>query len=91
MNQTPFQELYMHLATNGLKLSGFNTQILLFVNQKHSHMQGESLSIQTQLKTFPTKLGAIYARLNLFCRPMQVFNVDESGVNIITTQRESDG
>ena len=28
------------------------------------------------------KLGAIYARLNIYSKSMQVFNVDETGINV---------
>ena len=29
------------------------------------------------------KLGAIYGRLNLICKPMQIYNCDETGVSVI--------
>ena len=32
---------------------------------------------------FFSKLGAIYGRLNLITKPMQVYNVDETGVSIV--------
>jgi len=52
-------------------------------------MQGRSRSMQELLRTSGfAKLGAIYARLNLYNKPMQVFNVDECGVNV-TARRES--
>ena len=35
------------------------------------------------LADFFSKLGAIYGRLNLITKPMQVFNVDETGINIV--------
>ena len=35
------------------------------------------------LEDFFAKLGSIYARLNLLTKPMQVYNVDESGINLI--------
>ena len=34
------------------------------------------------IQDFFAKLGALYARLNLLSKPMQVYNVDESGLNI---------
>ena len=40
-------------------------------------------SILLQSKTFFTKLGALYARFNLLGKPMQVYNVDESGLNVM--------
>ena len=46
-----------------------------------SYARTKSINPKT-IEDFFTKLGAIYARLNLFCKPMQVFNVDESGVNL---------
>ena len=46
-----------------------------------SYARAKSLNPKT-IEDFFAKLAAIYARLNLFCRPMQVFNVDESGVNV---------
>ena len=46
-----------------------------------SYARAKSVNPKT-IEDFFAKLGAIYARLNLFCRPMQVFNVDESGVNV---------
>ena len=30
-----------------------------------------------------TKLGAIYARLNLLSKPMQIFNVDKTGITVV--------
>ena len=35
------------------------------------------------LEDFFAKLGSIYAPLNLLTKPMQVYNVDESGINLI--------
>ena len=35
---------------------------------------------------FFSKLGAIYGRLNLVTKPMQVYNVDETGVSIVHKQ-----
>ena len=32
---------------------------------------------------FFAKLGAIYARLNLLTKPMQIFNVDETGISVV--------
>ena len=46
-----------------------------------SSARAKSVNPKT-IEDFFAKLGAIYARLNLFCRPMQVFNVDESDVNV---------
>ena len=38
---------------------------------------------QATINDFFEKLGGIYARLNLLSRPMQVYNADESGVDIV--------
>ena len=35
-----------------------------------------------RIEDFLAKLRAIYAHLNLFSKPIQVFNVDESGLNV---------
>ena len=34
-------------------------------------------------ETFFSKLGAIYGRLNLITKPMQIYNCDESGITIV--------
>ena len=46
-----------------------------------SYARAKSANPKT-IEDFFAKLGATYARLNLFCRLMQVFNVDERGVNV---------
>ena len=43
-----------------------------------SYAGAKSVNYNT-IEDFFAKLGAIYARLNLLNKPMQVFNVDESG------------
>ena len=35
------------------------------------------------IEVFFVKLGAIYGRMNLVSKPMQVYNVDESGVSVV--------
>ena len=35
------------------------------------------------MEDFFAKLGSVYARLNLLTKPMQVYNVDESGINLV--------
>ena len=37
------------------------------------------------ISDFFAKLGALCGRLNLFTKPMQIYNVDETGVNIVHT------
>ena len=36
-----------------------------------------------EIVDFFAKLGAIYARLNLLSKPMQIFNVDETGISVV--------
>ena len=38
---------------------------------------------ETTINDFFEKLGGIYGRLNLFSKPMQVYNADESGVGVV--------
>ena len=35
------------------------------------------------INDFFRKLGAIYGRLNLICKPMQIYNCDETGVSVV--------
>ena len=35
------------------------------------------------VEDFFAKLGALYGRLNLIAKPMQVFNIDETGFSIV--------
>ena len=35
------------------------------------------------INDFFGKLGAIYGRLNLICKPMQIYNCDETGVSVV--------
>ena len=58
-----------------------NPNLTLRTPEALSYARAKSVNPKT-IEDFFAKLGAIYARLNLFCRPMQVFNVDESGVNV---------
>ena len=58
-----------------------NPNLTLRTPEALSYARAKSVNLKT-IEDFFAKLGAIYARLNLFCRPMQVFNVDESGVNV---------
>ena len=46
-----------------------------------SYAGAKSINSKT-LEDFFAKLEAIYARLNLYSKPMQVFNVDETGINV---------
>lgn len=40
-------------------------------------------SSKTVVNEFFAKLGAVYGRLNLLTKPMQVFNADETGINVV--------
>ena len=46
-----------------------------------SYAMAKSVNART-IEDFFAKLGAVYAHLNLYNKPMQVFNVDECGVNV---------
>ena len=35
------------------------------------------------VQTWFRKLGAIYGRLNLISKPMQIYNCDETGVSVV--------
>lgn len=50
--------------------------------QPLSHMRAANANNQTIVDFF-AKLAAVYARLNLFSKPMQIFNVDETGVSVV--------
>ena len=39
--------------------------------------------IRALWEIFSAKLGALYGRLNLIAKPMQVFNIDETGISIV--------
>ena len=38
---------------------------------------------EATIQDFFGKLGAVYARLNILAKPMQIFNVDETGVSVV--------
>lgn len=40
-------------------------------------------SNQSTIEDFFAKLGGLYGRLNVISKPMQVYNVDESGVSVV--------
>ena len=44
---------------------------------------GQALCSNKETIDFFGKLGALYGRLNLMTKPMQIFNADESGVSIV--------
>ena len=35
------------------------------------------------IQDFLGKLGAVYVRLNILAKPLQIFNVDETGVSVV--------
>ena len=35
------------------------------------------------IQDFFGKLGAVYVRLNILAKPLQIFNVDETGVSVV--------
>ena len=40
-------------------------------------------SNKTVVDDFFAKLGAVYGRLNLLTKPMQDYNADETGINVV--------
>ena len=47
-----------------------------------SYCRARCASMDT-INDFFGKLGAIYGRLNLICKPMQIYNCDETGVSVV--------
>ena len=47
-----------------------------------SHARARSVTDEV-IKDFFTKLGGIFARLNLLSKPMQVYNIDETSINVV--------
>ena len=50
--------------------------------QPLSHLRAAQANQETIVDFF-AKLGSAYARLNLLSKPMQIFNVDETGISIV--------
>jgi hypothetical protein len=50
--------------------------------QPLSHARARNADDET-VKDFFQKLGGIYARLNLLNKPMQIYNLDESGISTV--------
>ena len=46
-------------------------------------MLGLEMQVMNRLKIFFEKLGGLYARLNLLNKPMQIYNLDESGITTV--------
>ena len=65
-------------------LQGFLSRHKLSVRspQPLSHARARSVTDEV-IKDFFTKLGGIFARLNLLYKPMQVYNIDETSINVV--------
>jgi len=51
-----------------------------------SYMRAKRATSQV-VEDFFAKLGAVYARLNIFSKPMVIFNADETGISKVHKQR----
>lgn len=78
-----------HPFTNGMAgrnwFDGFRSRhpsLTLRSTQPLSYCRAVSANKET-IRDFFGKLGAICARLNLLSKPMQIFNVDETGISIV--------
>jgi hypothetical protein len=64
---------------------GFRTRhphLTLRTPQPLSYTRGLSAN-HAVIEDFFAKLGALYARLNLFSKPMLIYNIDETGVSVV--------
>uniref|UniRef100_A0A1X7TXI8 HTH CENPB-type domain-containing protein n=1 Tax=Amphimedon queenslandica TaxID=400682 RepID=A0A1X7TXI8_AMPQE len=50
--------------------------------QPLSHARAQSVTDDV-IKDFFEKLGGIFARLNLLSKPMQIYNIDETSINVV--------
>ena len=78
-----------HPFTNGMAgrawFDGFrsrNPNLTMRISQPLSYSRATNANKET-VDDFFAKLGAIYARLNLLSKPMQIFNVDETGITVV--------
>ena len=78
-----------HPFSNGMAgrawFDGFrshNPNLTMRISQPLSYSQATA-SNKEIIDDFFAKLGAIYARLNLLTKPMQIFNVDKTGISVI--------
>ena len=55
--------------------------LMLRTPEAFSYARTRSVNART-IEDFFAKLGAIYTHLNLYNKPIQVFNLDECGVNV---------
>ena len=67
----------------GSKHSGNVTQRFLFAPRKLSPTPELLVLVSLLLMIFFAKLGELYGRLNLITKPMQVYNLDETGVCVV--------
>jgi len=67
----------------GFKDSKHVTQTLRFVCPKLYLTVGFHAPIKKFIGNFWEKLGAIYCKLSLLSKPMQIYNSDETGVTIV--------
>ena len=68
------------LAGDGKKLS--DPEISLRTPQALSYSRAASAS-KVVVDDFFAKLGALYGRFNLINKPMQVYNIDETGISVV--------
>ena len=54
----------------------------MHISQPLSYYQATAANKEI-VDDFFAKLGAIYARLNLLSKPMQIFNIDETGISVV--------
>ena len=83
-----------HPFMNGMAgrnwFDGFRSRhpsLTLRSTQPLSYCRAVSANKET-IRDFFGKLGAICARLNLLSKPMQIFNVDETGISIVHKPRK---
>ena len=77
-----------HPFSNGMAgrawFDGFrsrNPNLTMRISQPLSYCR--ATAAKEIIDDFFAKLGAIYARLNLLSKPMQIFNVDETGISVV--------
>ena len=57
-------------------------QLSLRIPQALSYCRA-SMASKNKIDDFFAKLGALYGRLNLISKPMQVYNIDETGITVV--------
>ena len=78
-----------HPFSNGMAgrawFDGFrsrNPNLTIRISQPLSYCRATAANKEI-VDDFFAKLGSIYARLNLLSKPMQIFNVDETGISVV--------